>query len=76
MDATDFGGSKVDLVEFCAHDEGTDGSLVGKVKFSVGAGEDGGLALGFQDVDDGVADHAVMAGDVDFKLVAHFKLRP
>ena len=62
----DLGDSQVDLVGLLHFKEGAHGGLVGEVEFGVGAGDDVVLALRLQRADDGRADHAAMAGDVDF----------
>ena len=71
VDAADLGSGEVDLFGLFGSKEGVDGSLVGQIKLGVGAGDDvlapGGLEL----ADDGRADHATVAGDVDFGLFAH-----
>ena len=65
MDAAYFGGSEIDLIDALALEEGADGGLVGEIKFGVGSGDQVGVALGLQRPNDGGADHAAMAGDVD-----------
>ena len=67
VDAAHLGGGQVDLVGLLRREEGAHGSLVGKVQFRMGAGDDalGRVALGQQLAHDGRADHAAMAGHVD-----------
>ena len=48
VDAAYLGGSEIDLVDALALEEGTDGGLVGQIKFGVGAGDQVGVALGLQ----------------------------
>ena len=71
VDTADLGGGKIDLVGLLGFEEGAHGGLVGEVEFGVGAGDDVGLALRVEDADDGRADHAAMAGDVDFVNGGH-----
>jgi hypothetical protein len=70
VNAAHLGCGHVDLVGLFLGEEGLHGSLVGQVELGVGASDDAvrGLASGQQLANDGGADHAAMAGDVDAGL--------
>ena len=72
VDAADLGGSEIDLVDALALEKGADGGLVGQIKFGVGAGDQVGVTLGLQCPNDGGANHAAMAGDVDAGIEVDF----
>ncbi len=66
VDAADFGGGQVHLGGLFLCKEGLHGGLVGQVQLRMGAGDKVGLALLLKGADDGAADHAAVACDVDF----------
>jgi hypothetical protein len=68
VDAADLGSGEKDLIGLFRFEEGAHGSLVREVELSVRAGDDVGLPLALQHAGDGGADHATVAGDVDFWL--------
>jgi hypothetical protein len=60
-----FGGGEIHLFGSFRFEEGAHGGLLGEVEFGVRAGDQSRSAALLQAADDGGADHAAVAGDVD-----------
>ena len=71
VNAAYFGCGQVDLGGLFFFKESLHCGLVGQVQIGVGSCDEVGLTLLLERADDGAADHASVACDVDFVFLAH-----
>ena len=76
VDATDLGGSEVDLIGPLGFKERAHGGLLGQVQFRMGAGHDALIPLLLQATHDCGTDHPSVTGNVDLRLWIHDWLQP
>jgi hypothetical protein len=65
MNAADFGGGEINLVEGLSLKKNLDIGLPGQIEFAAATGYDVGMAMLLELADDGGSDHSTMPGNED-----------